>query len=147
MIPEKGKKYYLNYTPAGLPEWSHYVGIGECLDGTGDDTYTSEVWLYEFKLDSIDGEGGHFFEEKYIINEIASPVDEVQTAYVKIKQLQALLYETLEHIRSGVVARHALEGPHERLDREADELIAEINKQFTTEELEEANITLMEKYK
>lgn len=150
MIPEKGKTYYIDYKDSGTPEFTHFTGEGVCT-GINENDYTGT--FYEFILPNIDTEGGNFFEEKYILREInlrdGTSLDGflLEEANLKIKHLKALLFETLEYIRSEKTFRQIWVGPDARQDREADNLLKEIKSQFTEDEMEEANKTCHEKYK
>lgn len=150
MIPEKGKTYYIDYKDNGTPEFTHFTGEG-VYTGTSKNDYAGT--FYEFILPSADADGGHFFEEKHILHEINSrdgtTLDSflLEEANLKIKHLKALLYETLEYIRSEKTFRQIWVGPDARQDREADELLKEIKSQFTENEMEEAKKTYYNKYK
>lgn len=67
MIPEKGKTYKLHYNAKDAPEFTHFNGEGI---HTGIIARDYDVTLYDFILPTEDGEGGHMFEEKYILGEV-----------------------------------------------------------------------------
>jgi hypothetical protein len=86
-----------------------------------------------------------WFEKKYIVQEIESPIEAIQDEKEKIKYLKSLLYESINYAEEAKFYRNCCDGPHTRLDNEADEFVKTVKKEFTQRELEEAHKKLMKK--
>lgn len=101
MKPEKGKTYYISYSSSDDPEWTHYDGEGVCVN----DQANEQGW-FEFRLDTVDGETGHFFDEKHIIHEVElkrnlmSELEEGIKFLAETRDRQTQGQETFKHLGS-----------------------------------------------